>query len=57
MSVDIDDLDEGFTPVNVDMNLVKNIMESMDSQKGAPGPTSSIVTGMGVKLPRQTPRN
>ena len=56
MSTDIDDLDDEFTPVNVDMNLVKNMMESMDSQQADAGPVSNIVAGMGINLPRRPPR-
>ena len=52
---DIDDLDDDdFKPVDVDLNLVKNMLQSYDSQQGEAGPTSNILGSMGVKLPRDT---
>ncbi|XP_075492699.1 protein ecdysoneless homolog [Primulina tabacum] len=40
-----------FTPVDVDFNLVKNLLESVSSQEGLPGPASNLLGLMGVKLP------
>ena len=48
---DIDDLDEDFEPVNVNLNLVSNLLESYSSQQGLAGPTSNILGSMGVHLP------
>ena len=50
---DLDDLDEDddFQPVDVDINLVKNIMESLSTQEGGPGPASNILGSMGMKPP------
>ncbi len=51
---DLDDLDDGedeLEPVDVDFNLVKNIMESLSTQEGGPGPASNILGSMGVKPP------
>lgn len=47
-----DGMDEDFTPVDVDLNLVKNLLESFSSQQGLPGPTSNLLGLMGVKLPK-----
>lgn len=47
-----DDMDEDFTPVDVDLNLVKNFLDSFSSQQGLPGPTSNLLGLMGVKLPQ-----
>lgn len=47
-----DGMDEDFTPVDVDLNLVKNLLESFSSQQGLPGPTSNLLSLMGVKLPK-----
>ncbi|KAI9165793.1 hypothetical protein LWI28_020574 [Acer negundo] len=46
------DMDEDFTPVDVDVNLVKNLLDSFSSQEGLPGPTSNLLGLMGVKLPQ-----
>ena len=51
-SDDIDDEDDDFRPVNVDLNMVKNLMESYNSQQGTAGPTSNILGSMGMRLPR-----
>ncbi|GAB2282983.1 hypothetical protein Dimus_017516 [Dionaea muscipula] len=48
------DMDEEFTPVDVDVNLVKSILDSFYSQQGLPGPASSLLGLMGVQLPRDT---
>ncbi|KAI9356516.1 SGT1 protein-domain-containing protein, partial [Zopfochytrium polystomum] len=39
-------------PVDVDMNLLKNLMESFSAQQGLPGPASNILGRMGILLPR-----
>ncbi|XP_009994707.1 PREDICTED: protein SGT1 [Chaetura pelagica] len=39
------------TPVDVDMNLVTNLLESYSAQSGLAGPTSNILQSMGVFLP------
>ncbi|XP_048248661.1 protein ecdysoneless homolog [Haliotis rufescens] len=48
---DIDDEDDGFVPVNINLNVVKNTLESYTAQQGLPGPASNILHSMGVKLP------
>lgn len=41
---------ENFKPVDVDMNALKNLMKSYEEQIGEPGPTSTLLGSMGVKL-------
>jgi hypothetical protein len=48
---DIDDEDDDFRPVDVDLNAVKNLLESYGSQHGLPGPASNILGSMGFRLP------
>ncbi|XP_030343569.1 protein ecdysoneless homolog isoform X2 [Strigops habroptila] len=43
--------DTELTPVDVDMNLVANLLESYSAQSGLAGPTSNILQSMGVYLP------
>ncbi|NXK55507.1 ECD protein, partial [Chauna torquata] len=43
--------DTELTPVDVDMNLVANLLESYSAQAGLAGPTSNILQSMGVYLP------
>ncbi|XP_014669757.1 PREDICTED: protein ecdysoneless homolog [Priapulus caudatus] len=40
-----------YRPVDVDLNLVHNLLESYDAQRGAPGPASTIIGSMGLHLP------
>jgi len=46
-----EDMDEDFTPVDVDVNLVKSFLDSFSSQQGLPGPASNLLGLMGVQLP------
>ncbi|XP_050832471.1 protein ecdysoneless homolog [Serinus canaria] len=41
-------------PLNVDMNLVANLLESYSAQAGLAGPTSNILQSLGVDLPEST---
>ncbi|XP_063817542.1 protein ecdysoneless homolog isoform X2 [Pseudophryne corroboree] len=50
ISVDEADL----APVDVDLNLVTNILESYSSQSGLAGPASNLLQSMGVHLPDNT---
>ena len=52
MDDDLDFEDDDFQPVDVDVNLLKNIMESYSSQAGAAGPASNILGSMGIHLPK-----
>jgi len=51
LAENIDDEDDDFRPVNVDLNAVKNLLESYESQHGLPGPTSTMLGGMGMRIP------
>ncbi|XP_013386077.1 protein ecdysoneless homolog [Lingula anatina] len=54
---DIDNLDDDdFKPVNVDMTVVKNLLQSYAEQQGLAGPASNILETMGVKVPNQPPK-
>ena len=52
---DVDDEDDDFKPVSVDMNAVKNLLHSYEAQQGLAGPTSNILGAMGVRLPPPSP--
>lgn len=41
---------EDFEPVDIDMNALKNILESYQSQMGGAGPASNMLGPMGVRL-------
>lgn len=51
-SRDIEDEDDDFCPVNVDLNVVKNTLESFKAQQGMPGPATNILSGFNVKIPQ-----
>ncbi|KFO82206.1 Protein SGT1, partial [Cuculus canorus] len=51
-----DSEDAELTPVDVDMNLVANLLESYSAQSGLAGPTSNILQSMGVYLPDNADR-
>ncbi|KAH7414669.1 hypothetical protein KP509_14G005000 [Ceratopteris richardii] len=42
---------DGLPPVNIDVNLLQNILESYSSQHGLPGPASNLLGAMGIRLP------
>ncbi|KAI6692143.1 hypothetical protein NL676_019853 [Syzygium grande] len=46
------DMDEDFTPVDVDVNLVKSLLDSFSTQEGLPGPASNLLGLMGLRLPQ-----
>ncbi|KAK4778215.1 hypothetical protein SAY87_018402 [Trapa incisa] len=46
------DVDDEFSPVDVDVNLVKSLLDSFASQEGLPGPASNLLGLMGVRLPK-----
>jgi hypothetical protein len=39
-------------PVDIQLNLVKNMLDSFKSQEGLPGPIGTIMNRMGVVMPR-----
>ncbi|KAI3723009.1 hypothetical protein L2E82_34279 [Cichorium intybus] len=44
--------EDEFTPIDVDVNLVKNFLGSFSSQEGLPGPASNLLGLMGLQLPQ-----
>ncbi|KAL0461441.1 UNVERIFIED_CONTAM: protein ecdysoneless [Sesamum latifolium] len=46
-----DEMDDELTPVDVDINLVKNFLDSCTSQEGLSGPASNLLGLMGLRLP------
>ncbi|XP_073541765.1 protein ecdysoneless homolog [Phyllobates terribilis] len=50
--VDADESD--LAPVDVDLNLVTNLLESCSSQSGLAGPASNLLQSLGVHLPDNT---
>lgn len=51
-----EEMDE-LTPVDVDINLVKNLLDSFASQDGMPGPASNLLGLMGLRLPEDAGKN
>lgn len=47
-----EDMDEEFSPVDVDVNLVKSLLDSFSTQQGLPGPASNLLGLMGVQFPQ-----
>ncbi|XP_061491312.1 protein ecdysoneless homolog isoform X2 [Rhineura floridana] len=46
--------DTNLTPVDIDLNLVTNLLESYNAQDGLAGPASNLLQSMGVHLPENT---
>lgn len=38
-------------PLDVDVNLVANLLESLSSQEGLAGPASNLLHSLGLRLP------
>ncbi|XP_026434676.1 protein ecdysoneless homolog [Papaver somniferum] len=51
-NVEMEVEDEELTPVDVDVNLVKSLLDSFSSQQGLPGPASNLLGLMGLQLPQ-----
>lgn len=51
---EVDSEESDLAPVDVDLNLVTNILESFSSQSGLAGPVSNLLQSMGVHLPDNT---
>ncbi|KAL3926063.1 MAG: hypothetical protein SGPRY_003482 [Prymnesium sp.] len=45
------DIEEEYQPVDLDLNLVKNLLASYSSQHGLAGPVSNLLGTMGLDLP------
>ena len=48
---------EAMRPVDLDLNLVKNLLESYSSQQGLAGPVSNLLGSMGLSLPDDRDRD
>ncbi|XP_034993927.1 protein ecdysoneless homolog [Zootoca vivipara] len=46
--------DTDLAPVDIDLNLVTNLLESYNAQAGLAGPASNLLQSMGVHLPENT---
>lgn len=51
------DVEEEFTPVDVDVNLVKSLIDSFSSQEGLPGPATNLLGLMGLHLPQDAKKD
>lgn len=51
MEID-EESDELYKPVDINLNLVKNLLESFKSQEGLPGPVSNIYNRLGNVIPK-----
>lgn len=51
------DVEEEFTPVDVDINLVKSLIDSFSSQEGLPGPATNLLGLMGLQLPQDAKKD
>lgn len=49
--------DEEIQPLNIDLNLVTNLLESLSSQAGLAGPASNLLQSLGIHLPPNTDRS
>ncbi|KAL5078965.1 hypothetical protein RYX36_007386 [Vicia faba] len=47
-----EDMDEDFSPIDVDVNLVQSLLDSFSSQQGLPGPASNLLGLLGVQFPQ-----
>ncbi|KAM6916341.1 protein ecdysoneless homolog [Xenentodon cancila] len=46
-----DDADEEIQPLDLDVNLVTNLLESLSCQAGLAGPASNLLQSLGINLP------
>ncbi|XP_041738739.1 protein ecdysoneless homolog isoform X1 [Coregonus clupeaformis] len=49
--------EEEIQPLNIDLNLVTNLLESLSSQAGLAGPASNLLQSLGIHLPPNTDRS
>jgi len=50
---DSDDENIDYKPVQLDLNLVQNLLDSFEAQEGNIGPTTSILKTLGQRLPKR----
>lgn len=46
-----EETEEEIQPLDVDLNLVTNLLESLSCQAGLAGPTSNLLQSLGIHLP------
>lgn len=46
-----DEMEEDIQPLDLDLNLVTNLLESLSSQAGLAGPASNLLQSLGIHLP------
>uniref|UniRef100_A0A8C7TJQ3 Ecdysoneless homolog (Drosophila) n=1 Tax=Oncorhynchus mykiss TaxID=8022 RepID=A0A8C7TJQ3_ONCMY len=51
------EVEEEIQPLNIDLNLVSNLLESLSSQAGLAGPASNLLHSLGIHLPPNTDRS
>jgi hypothetical protein len=52
---DEDDDEDWDRPLDVDAQLLKNLLESYQSQDGSAGPTSTLLEPLGIKMKKKNP--
>uniref|UniRef100_UPI003AAB2C36 protein ecdysoneless homolog isoform X1 n=1 Tax=Centroberyx gerrardi TaxID=166262 RepID=UPI003AAB2C36 len=50
----VEEAEEEIQPLDVDLNLVTNLLESLSSQAGLAGPASNLLQSLGLHLPPNT---
>jgi len=45
--------EDNYKPVQLDLNLVQNLLDSFEAQEGTAGPTTSILKTLGQRLPKK----
>ncbi|ORX50317.1 SGT1-domain-containing protein [Piromyces finnis] len=48
---------DNYKPVQLDLNLVQNLLDSFEAQEGTIGPTTSILKTLGQRLPKRNKDN
>lgn len=48
---------EELQPLDIDLNLVSNLLESLSSQEGLAGPASNLLQSLGLHLPPNSDRS
>lgn len=47
----VEETEEEIQPLDVDLNLVTNLLESLSCQAGLAGPASNLLQSLGIHLP------
>ncbi|MED6232506.1 hypothetical protein ATANTOWER_031411 [Ataeniobius toweri] len=47
----VDETEEEIQPLDIDVNLVANLLESLSNQAGLAGPASNLLQSLGIQLP------